>query len=87
MDNNNISILGEAKKDSRLITPEQTLEIALREIKSGSKSPTRLVVIAVDDNASENNITWWLSQCSVPEAVSILEMIKAVFIDLIRGRK
>ena len=89
----NVIHIANIKNDNKLISPIETLEDALRCIKDGTISPDKLMVIGLNTEPPVKKkpgrgyqINWFLSNLNNSEIVSLLEVVKQDFINMLMDR-
>lgn len=67
------------ENDNDLISPEETLRDALREIESGERQASSLMVLTLDrgEEGEGFNAGWYASRLRSSEMIALMETIKA----------
>ena len=68
---NNVVNMAFIKDDNSLITPEQCLEEALREIKSGERKCNKVLILTLDDTERKFNNGYYCANMRVSEMLSL----------------
>ena len=67
----NAVYLSDIKNDNTLITPEQTLERALTDIRSGERKCNKLLVLTLDDTDGSWTKGYYAANVKVSEMVAL----------------
>ncbi len=78
---NNITYLADIHNNGTLDTPLHVLESVKERIESGQESPTKLVVISLDDSSGLYDIKWQQAGMKMSEMLALLEIAKSVVIN------
>lgn len=75
-----VILMANKKDNANLWTPEQALEDALSEIKSGKHNPTRVLIITLDDSDNKFEPHFYQSGMKATECLALLEVGKIMFL-------
>ena len=76
MENNNVTHLSHRCSDGTRWTVEQMLEDALSEVKEHRRTPTKAMVIFLDEESSNYDVGFSQSGLSMSQAISLIEVAK-----------
>ena len=74
----NVVSLAEEAHDSRMWTPEQVLELALKDVQSGRITSKKLMVVYADDQDEGYHAGFIQSGLSMSQTVALCEVIKTM---------
>lgn len=64
--------MSEKTNDSTFISPEQTLEEALDDLRSGRKNYQKLFIITLDDSDNKYNMGFYSAKLKATEIIALL---------------
>lgn len=70
-----IITLGIAAEDNRFLTPEQTLERALAELRNGEMDYNKLLILPLRHEGNEYHTSWYACNLSRSEMISLMTII------------
>ena len=79
----NVTRMADLKSDNRLITPVDLLRDAIADIEAGRRSPTKVLLLMLDDSEGGYVVNWYAAKMSVSQMVGLAEVAKQ---DIIRIR-
>ncbi len=71
-----ITRLSDVKEDNRLITPADLLDAVAEEIRAGEITPTKLVILHLNDEEDNYTTGFRAANISICEMAGLMEVIK-----------
>lgn len=69
-------------------SPLEALDEAARMIRDGDFTPTKMVILMLDDHEpGQYDRTWLGANAKYSEIVALMEVIKAEFVETLNGKK
>lgn len=67
-------------RDNSRWTPEQMLEDALHEVRTGARTPNRAVVLFLEDEGEEYAVGYTLCNIQCSQTISLIEVVKTMML-------
>lgn len=77
----NVTYLSEKHNNALLDTPLHVLELVKERIETGQMSPTKLIVIGLDDSSGQYDIKWQQAGMTMSQLLALLEITKSIAIN------
>jgi hypothetical protein len=77
----NITYLADKLDNALLDTPLHALELVKERIETGQQSPTKLIVISLDDSDGLYDVKWQQAGMTMSQLLALLEIVKSIAIN------
>jgi len=79
--NDNTRSMAEHTRDASRWSPDQALEDAFEEIRSGRRQANKVLVLFLDDSDGRYDVGFTQAGLSMSQAIALMEVAKPLFLD------